>query len=607
MKISSVKIAAIAALLAPFAASAMQGAPSVDRSVWVSQKERAKTLKVANAKRLRDAGETGKVSYFSVPALSEVMRLDDTYPVDGDLNGTVRCVLAKGEFESCSFQLFSFEDFEDVKLEVKLGLKNDIRVVKLWFQNGNGWVSYFNDVGLKLTPELLLHDENLIKVDKGDRPANYARVKKDGKDEFVWISAPRSFDKRDGFKQYDKGFVDAEKLLPVRLEKNSFKQFFITINAAKNQNPGVYKGVVNVTCKGETLASVPIAVRVLPFELPMPKGYLNPKIPYVHSCMGAMPSLGRLKSSIGNDKEAEKCFRAWLQSLYDHSVFHAPYITEGNASCIPLLKEIGYPLDYVLGNPMVPWYALNFGGRMSWRNLRDAQVSAKKCYEFYNKHLPGATMLCAHGDEQGTAFVTTHREMYREYEKYGIKVGCAGHDPLLIKGGFAYGFIPIACDPRAAYEKSRPWREIGTETLGFYASQHTGSENPQFTRRQHGMLGWLNGLTMAYNYEFAVGSFNDLVNDVYRPMVVTYANSQGLMETIQYAGFREACDDIRYGTYLLQLAQEAIDKKDDVDAVIAGKKARMYLAMLDQNKADLNVVRLEMIERIMNLRKILGK
>lgn len=605
----SVLVPIVAATIAAFPLNSSAG---VEDTVWNAQRERAKELKKVNAKRLRDAGEKGDVAYFAVPAMSEVMRLDDTWPEDGELNGTVRCVLAKGEFESCSFQLFSFRDFDDVELKVDLpGLKNDIRVVKLWFQNGNGWVSYFDDTGLKLTPELLLHDENLIKVVKDKEPANYARVRKDGKDKYHWISAPKKADSyNSGFNQYDKGFYDADKLLPVSLEKDSFKQFFITVNADKNQKSGIYKGKVTVTRKGKTLATVPLSVRVLPFELPMPKGYLEPEKPYLHSCMGAMPNLGRLTAALGDAEKAKTYYLGRLKSLYEHSVFHAPYIYEGDFErqkwIVDSLRKIGFPLDVVICNPRVPWFALNFGGRMSWRNYYDSVVSARECKEYYDKLLPGSTILCAHGDEQGTAFVTAHRELFREYEKQGIHMGCAGHNALLYKGGYAYSFMPLGTSPDAMIDKTRPWREIGNTWLGFYAAQHTASENPQFVRRQHGLLGWLNGATMSYNYEFAIGSFNDRANVLYRPMVISYADSKGLMETIQYAGFREACDDIRYATYLRQLADESI-AKGDVDARLLAKKARMYLAMLNRDSVDLNLARLEMIEYILKMREALGK
>ena len=87
----------------------------------------------------------------------------------------------------------------------------------------------------------------------------------------------------------------------------------------------------------------------------------------------------------------------------------------------------------------------------------------------------------------------------------GIKVGCAGHDALMLKGGYAYGYYPMGGSPDTL-EKARPWHEIGNEPVGFYASQHTGSENPQFVRMQHGMLSYLSGLTMTFSLKYLKNS-----------------------------------------------------------------------------------------------------
>ena len=86
---------------------------------------------------------------------------------------------------------------------------------------------------------------------------------------------------------------------------------------------------------------------------------------------------------------------------------------------------------------------------------------------------------------------------------------------------------------------------------------------------------------------------------------LAYANGQGLMETIQYAGFREACDDIRYASYLLDLAERAA-ASDDVDVRLLGRKARLYLATLPGETMDLDAVRLEIVEKILALRAALG-
>lgn len=576
-------------------------------TVWNAQRVRAEREKPANAARVRALGAKGDVAFFAVPAMSDVMRLDDTWPSDGKFGGTVRCVLAQDEFESCSFQLFSFKDLDQVELKVDLPVPHDLRVVKLWFQNGNGWVSYFDDIGLKLTPELLLHDENLVRVAKGDAPANYGRQTVDGRERYVWMSAPKGLEAR-AFDPDNAGFVDAPSLRPVALEKNAFKQFFLTLHPPKGFKPGAYAGQVTVVRKGETLAKIPLAVRVLPFELPLPRGYYDLSKPYLHSCMGATPGLDRLLLRFGGDEaRAKKVYRSWMQSLYDHSVFHAPVVTPRDAACVPVLREIGFPLDVVFGEIVgFVWPGLNFGGRLRYEQFAGLRDCAQKTHDFYTKALGHANVICGLGDEQGAAFMVAHREFYKYYEQLGIKIGTAGHAAMLYKGGYVYGYYPMAGEPGAAYEQSRPWREIGIGPIGFYASQHTGSENPQFTRRQHGLGGWLNGLTMSFNYEWAVGSFNDRANDLYKPMVIAYSNGEGLMETIEYAGFREACDDIRYGTCLKQLAQEAIDTKDAAKGETA-KKALQYLALLDRDRMDLNVVRMEMIEHILKLRKALGR
>ena len=586
------------------------GAASVD-TVWEAQKERAKTTMPANAARVKaELAAAGmadaKVAFFEVPAMSDVMRIPDVYPVDGTLGGEVRATLAQGEFESASFELFAFEDLDGVELKLS-DLKGqggtlaaDLRVVKTWFQNGNGWVSYFDDVGLKLTPELLLHDENLIEVDL-DHAANYARVMKDGKATKVWISAPKGLD-ANTFDPYDPGFRDADVIQPVKLAKNAFKQFFLTFHAAKNQQPGLYRGTITVSANRQSpIVKIPVAACVLPFELPMPRGYQNYDQLYFYSCMGSMPNREQLVLRCGNDrKRGEASFRNWLQSLYDHSVFHGVTLGPGNVDCLPLLKEIGFPLNPLSGDLMVPWFGLNFGGRMSFQQLMSAKDGAAKCKAFYDKHVPGAQILVSHGDEQGAAFVTTHREFFRYFNEKGIKVGCAGHEALMLKGGYAYGYYPMGGSPDTL-EKARPWHELGNEPVGFYASQHTGSENPQFVRMQHGLLGYLSGLTMTYNYEFAIGSWNDRADELYKPMVVTYSCGDGLMETIQYAGFREGCDDIRYATYLKGLCREA-EKSGKIDASIAARKALQYLALLKRDKMDLNAVREEMIEYILKLR-----
>lgn len=607
----------ISGVFCALAMASIAGNPVTD-TVWRDQKARiARNASVNKAKVSADmkaAEAKGDVTWYAVPAMSDCMRLSDTYPFDGRFAGEVRATLAGNESESASFQLFSFINAE--KVDVRLSdlacggdkLAADLRVVKLWFQNGNAWVSYFDDSGLKLVPELLLHDENLIKVDldKGD---NYARVIDGGKETFKWLTAPKPLSSQDGgFNQFDLGFADAATMQPVKLVSNEFKQFFITARAKKGQKGGVYRGKVTVSAAGKTFCEIPVAFRVLDFELPLPGTYDDPDKQYIYDCMGAMPNWGRcLSIANGNEAKAKELYRAWMQALYDHSIFNPLSITPDTPQWqLDLFKEMGFPFDGANGNVWTGWFALNFGGRMDYRKHKAAWDCAKEADEFYHKKLGMKDVRLAYGDEQGAGFIVAHRDLWDAYFYYGFGgLGFCGHDALPYKGGYNSSFYDMACEPDDV-EAIRLRKNCNGRYFAFYACQHTASENPQFTRRQHGLLGYLAGMNMTYNYEFAIGSFNDRAHDCYRPMVISYANAQGLMDTIEFAGFREGCDDIRYATAALKLADEGIASTSK-EAKILGGCVRQYLATLDRNTFDLNEARAELIEYIVRLRKALKK
>ena len=107
--------------------------------------------------------------HYAVPPMSDVQRLEDVYPIDGEASEPVRICAAKDEFEPGSFLVYPLADLGKVTFtltpfktddgKVFPADKLDLKVVKVWYQNKNGWYSYFGDTDFKLCPELLLHDE----------------------------------------------------------------------------------------------------------------------------------------------------------------------------------------------------------------------------------------------------------------------------------------------------------------------------------------------------------------------------------------------------------------------------------------------------------------
>ena len=198
------------------------------------------------------------MEYSVVPAMSSVKHLPDTEPTDGIKSGTVGIIAAKGEFESASFLLKSERAVKQVIL-TPTDLKNtagdtipasalDLKVLKVWYQAGTGWHSYFADVtGRTQVPELLLNDETLIKVDHATKD-NYLRViNAQGRAEYGWISNYAEIDVP--LDLWKDTVADAATFQPISLDAGMWKQIWVTLEAPKAAE-GLYKGTIDVAIDG---------------------------------------------------------------------------------------------------------------------------------------------------------------------------------------------------------------------------------------------------------------------------------------------------------------------------------------------------------------------
>jgi hypothetical protein len=565
-------------------------------------RETANAVRVAQDARAANLPANAFFATYSVPAMSPVMRLPDAYPLDGNFGGEVGVVLAQDEYEPASFVVYPFADQSKVELKVS-DLKSvdgstlpaanlDLKVVKVWYQNGNGWFSYFQDVGLELVPELLLHDENLIRVDTA-QPANNARVSTPQGSREVWISAPQKIDV--GFDPYQDGFADAPTLQPVAFHTGQFKQFVLTAHADANTKPGLYRGSIEVTAAGQQAARIPVAVRVLAFRLPLPKANYDTNKDFLVTLMGAWPRV----------EPTHIAFLPTLKVMRQHHILNlgpnaGPNTPPEQAALqVKLMKEAGFETGFIFGGNL-PWVGQHNGTPLTFDELVTLQRSAKAWRAFYEKYFGHSNAAIGLGDEQGAAWVMKTRPAWRILDEQGLQSNLAGHhEKYFPKAGYILDIRPTAGSPADA-DKARQWQQIGNGHTGFYANQHNGSENPTFVRRQHGLLGYLSNYDMVDNYEFAYGPWNDRATVLYKPMVLAYPTSEGLVDTLEWEGFREGIDDIRYATKLRQLADEAI-ASGNLDRIYEGRKARQWFAELDGTTADLDAARLEMIEKIEHL------
>jgi hypothetical protein len=551
--------------------------------------------------------------HYAVPALSPAMRLPDAYPADGRALAPVSIIAAQDEYEPASFLLYSFQDFDAAQLSIS-DLKTasgesfpaqdlDLKVVKVWYQNANAWFSYFSDVGLTLVPELLLHDENLIRVDTQSQ-SNYARIQPPaGTGEApreIWISAP--YEIAVPFNHYDPGFVDAPSLKPVKLQAGRFKQFVLTARTAPQTPPGLYKGVITVRIPGQADYTIPLTLKVLPFTLPSPKAYLDPKKDFIVSLMGHWPDL----------PITHPAYLPTLKNLRQHNLLHSgpggaptPFLA---TPYVPGMKAAGFDLSTLLMRHSLPWEGTHDGAPFTFDQLMSIRRAAQAWRAFTTSNFGHTNAYLCLGDEPTAAWVMKTRQVWRVVQEAGLKAQLAGHEHLFTKAGYILDLHQSAGSPDQE-EHARQRQAIAHGHIGFYANQHNGSENPDFVRRQHGLLGYLAGLSAVDNYEFAYGPWNDRATPLYKPMVLAYPISNGLVDTLAWEGFREAIDDLRYATALKQAAQEAIDSgtaKGDLTRIYAGRQALQWLALLDASTTDLAATRFEMADKILKLHALKG-
>ena len=554
---------------------------------------------------------TAAFTYWTVDPMSTVQRLPDAEPTDGIQDGVIKIVSAKDAYEPASFVVRADGDCKAAVSAAEFVNENgvrfpqadiDIKVVKVWYQNRNAWFSYFGDCGKKLVPELLLNDENLIRVDEKTQ-SNYALLREaDGSTHERWINPPRQFDTYTSHVSYrtfesfacmKPNFYDTDTLQEVTFLKGKYKQLFVTAHIRREIPAGTYRGSLRLGDK-----VLPAEIVVLPFTLPKPRAYADQSKEFKVSSYNYMGYL-QLMARNGYDLEgARKLFDPVLRNLVAHN--QDMYIGPANdfdEECrftFEAFRKAGMRTDELMG----------FVGGDGNKSLGDPDdglikrraAAATRYYGHRNIHI-------TYGDEPPPSWLLPTRNIYNAYQDWGFKNYIAGGDMCFYKAGYLYNWYNVARQPTDG-RAAQKWSEIGNESVGWYANQHVGAEDPSLNRRQNGLGAYLAGYTALCNYAHHFGNWND-DSTTYRPMVYAYGTGRGVVNTLQFEGFREGVDDVRYATVLVALAREA-SAKGDRKVWQLGRRALHYLATFDKVSGSLTACRAEMIRFIMELRAALG-
>jgi hypothetical protein len=451
-----------------------------------------------------------------------------------------------------------------------------VYVLASWYQ-GAGGIGYSSERVLK--PELLLKDAALIKVDH-EQKQNYLRsTAPDGTESYLLCSGESSDNLTDVRP------VDADTLQPVSLPAGRLEDFWVNITIPEDAQPGAYTGDLVLEADDARL-TVPLSVTVRAFEL------LPSRLTYSIYYRAKLSRDG--EPTITSEYKSDEQYRAEIADMKAHGVL---YPTNYQSWDGPYLRKI-LDIRSELGLPTDAFFNLGQGTGSTADPGQLAALQAKVrqwlglCREF------GYDTVYFYGiDEAKGDRLAAQRASWRAVQQAGGKTFVACYKQTFETMGSLLNCAVLAHapDPREA-EK---WHSVGS--LAFcYANPQVGVEAPETYRRNFGLVLWKAGFDGAMDYAYQHGFhhvWNDFDDTRYRDHNFTYPTVDGVVGTIQWEGFREAVDDVRYVTTLEQAIADAAPAQRAVAA-----KARRWLDDLEPRHADLYETRQKMASFIETLR-----
>lgn len=549
-----------------------------------------------------------------VEAMSGIRRTPDLFPEDGDFLGPVRVVLARDEYEGASVLLYGFEDVRDVTVEPAALAREDgvslaaaacdVKVVKVWYQQGTAWGSYFSDSTRRVaTPELLLHDDALVEVDHV-RKENFLRCDERGGTRYRWISfGPSAVNHRSDGGIENAWVHDAPTLRPFPVRKGEFRQLMLTFRAGPEQKGGLYRGAFAVKAGGRRLFDLPVEVRVLDFALPLPATFRDTSrrffcVPYMGS-LDPVDHAGLARNMVAHNvrncllrqivtpSRAEKAKRVFAETGFDQEYLFCALPGCGvRTSYPPSGDDAGY----------VKHLDSKLRVEQAMAALREAFGANVKAYSY--------------GIDEGSArTVREERATWQNVHAAGGRtVVATQYHPYIL---FNLDFANVPRQPRKAKRADADDYHAGNPDglMGWYADPHSGPENPDYARRLYGWQTWRNNYDCSCQYILFRDNWNDFwvpAEAFLRGLMLAYPQDGDLLDTLQWEGVREAMDDVRYNTYLKQLVEKCRAAKD-IQTVYAGRAAATWLAQVDCERSKLGYLRAEAVARILDLTRRLEK
>jgi len=509
------------------------------------------------------------------PPISDQHILPFTVPGLDEIEKGISVSACRGEYEPATFAVFAssvkltgvnleISDFTTEDGKTLFGSIVEPYLIKCWYQSGSPLTSAKNRTSLMA--ELLLKNPDLLTVDPATRT-----------NQFHWQG------------EFPK---DAETLQDVEIEPFESQQYWLTFHIPEDAEPGDYVGHITVKATGAKRVSIPIKLRVYNFELAPPR--------LLYSLYYTLRFTGCKTES--DYRERITRMEAEIKNQVEHGI-NCPttYVSGGrlpwDESPYAALKAV-VDMHQRAGIEEGPFICVTYaiGFQQTEEQLESMRRGLRNMKEFLKRQ--GRLPLYVQGqDEASGERLKAERPSFAAAHEVGVKVFVAcGQDYFPIIGDLL--------DMPVVGRKLNPELAKKVHANGFkilsYANPQTGMEKPELYRRNYGLKLWAAGYDGAMDWQYQGDGWDDFGPGRYRQETMTYPAIGKPVDTIQWEGWREGVDDVRYISTLLNLVDEA-EKYPSLSHEV--KRIRDWVKTINGD-GDLHATRLQIIERIQRLRRL---
>lgn len=454
------------------------------------------------------------------PAISNDKILPNTEPPGTcEMETTVRACC--GQYVPISFCVRSEKPLVGLIVEPwcrTADLDPDVKYVTCWWQAGD---ESHRKNKTTFSPELLLKDPAIVTVD---------------------MAAQRSTIRQP--------VQDAKELQPIYLKAYTTQQYWVTVRVPENGR-GRHNLVLLINSCGRLLGTITVHIDVLPFELE------PPELDYALYYRGQLD--GSTEPQINADVKTPELYRAEMRNIAQHGVEYPTMYQGMYGKTVPetdarILEEIAIRKSE--GIEVDPLYFCGGGENRAYKapieTLEGVMVRVLERRILLLDQ--GIKELFFYGsDEARGNKLLEQREAWQAIQEVGGKVFVACRDEAIDFVGDILD-VAVATPPsKATIEK---WH-ANDKKIWLYGDPQTAPEHPEMFRRNYGLQlladGWDGCCPYAYQ-----SHKSDIWDDFdgtteYRDLVLAYPTIDGVIDTIQWEGFREGITDVRYASTLKKL------------------------------------------------------